>query len=70
MRFKKDDQISKLKGLLKVATCPECNGTGTIPQPTGKTWERGDGEEFMVMEPTKCQWCDEVRKAIHEQAVY
>lgn len=46
----------RLLGLLKVATCPACDGSGAIPHgplPDG-SWEA-----------EQCQWCDE-RKAIQD----
>lgn len=59
--------IEKLKGLLKMAKCPDCDGSGTVQQSTDKTWERGDGEIFAVTEPAQCQWCDEVKKILESK---
>jgi len=63
-RLKKEND--KLKELLKVAKCPNCAGDGVVPVTTGETWERGDGEVFVVTEPSQCQWCYEVKQALKE----
>ncbi len=44
-------EIERLRGLLKVAKCPNCDGSGGIPH------QVGNGE----WEQEQCQWCDEVK---------
>ena len=44
-------EIERLKGLLKVAKCPNCDGSGGIPHQVAEAeWEQ-----------EQCQWCDEIK---------
>ena len=49
-----DQEINAAVALLKVAKCPECDGSGAYMERTG-TDEFGDA----VGEPRQCQWCAE-----------
>jgi hypothetical protein len=40
-----EKQLEQAKALLKIATCPCCDGCGAYPDEYG--------------EPIQCQWCDE-----------
>ncbi len=44
-------EIERLQGLLKVAKCPNCDGSGAMPH------QVADGE----WEAEQCQWCDETK---------
>ena len=45
------NEIKRLQGLLKVAKCPNCDGSGAMPH------QVADGE----WEAEQCQWCDETK---------
>ena len=46
-----EGRIAKLTALLKVAVCPECDGSGGIPHQIAEdAWQE-----------QKCQWCAEVK---------
>jgi hypothetical protein len=46
------DENRKIKGMLKVAKCPNCDGSGAVPVQVGPDdWEA-----------EQCQWCDEYKQ--------
>ena len=48
-----EEEIVRMQGLLDVAKCPNCDGSGGIShQVTEDEWEQ-----------EQCQWCDEARGA-------
>ena len=47
------NRIEELAGLLKVASCPNCNGDGAYHDNTGAVHQ--------------CQWCDETKKALPQE---
>jgi len=46
-------RIEKLAGLLKAASCPNCNGDGAYYDNMGDVHQ--------------CQWCDETKKALSQE---
>ncbi len=56
-----EQQVEALKGLLRVARCPDtyCNGFGTCAD--------GDPADPTNVEIWQCQWCDERTKATAQQ---
>ncbi len=50
----------RLRGLLQVAKCPNCDDSGGIPRPDG-------GVPFKEVELEQCQWCDEKSQALEEK---
>ncbi len=62
-RVQLEQQVEALKGLLRVARCPDtyCNGFGTCAD--------GDPADPANVEIWQCQWCDERTKATAQQGV-
>lgn len=70
MILRRDEQIKETKGLLKIAKCPNCDGSGTIMTHVIRSGSRqiSDTEFEQVpiddWEPEQCEWCDEKNKAL------
>ena len=47
-------KVRELEGLLKVAKCPTCDGSGMYPQHSA--YCNGDCQD--CPEPVQCEWCD------------
>lgn len=64
------ERVKELKVLLKIAKCPNCDGSGAIPVPIVVSGSRQISEtEFeqtqeVKWEPEQCQWCDEKTKLL------
>jgi hypothetical protein len=63
-----DRENENIKKLLRVAKCPECDGSGVVEKVTAErtTWERSDGEMFYKTEPVQCYWCAGVEQALKD----
>ncbi len=62
--MKLEQAVETLRELLKVAKCPNCDGSGFTVIETGGVAE--DGTDYRECEQVQCQWCYEWTEALKQ----